>query len=58
MRVNGATALSIAEDSDGSDFSTANADVAGIPWRARAIDDVAVDDDDVEGLGDWRRLRP
>ena len=38
------------EISNGCDFAAANAYVAGIPRRACAIDDVAVDDDDVEGL--------
>src|SRR5215469_15238427 len=48
MGVNGAPGLSIAEKADGGDVSVANADVAGIPGRASAVDDMAVSDDDVE----------
>ena len=34
-------------------FAVANADVSGIPRGAGAVDDVAVGDDDVEGVGVW-----
>ena len=39
------------EIADGGDFAVADADVAGVPGRAGAVDDVAVGDDEVEG---WR----
>ncbi len=42
------------EIADGGDFAIADANVAGIPRRAGAIDDVAVGDDEVERAG---RLR-
>ena len=45
VRVRGA----IAQISDGGDFAAANADVARVPRRAGAVDDVAVDDDQIEG---------
>jgi len=46
---NGARALRVAQISDGGDFAAANADVAGVPRRAGAVDDVAVGDDKIEG---------
>jgi hypothetical protein len=49
--VNGALAGCGGEVADGGDFSVADADVAGVPGRAGAVDDVAVRDDDVEGEG-------
>ena len=48
--INGARALRVAQISDGGDLAAANADVAGVPRRAGAVDDVAVGDDEIEGL--------
>ena len=48
--VDGARALRVAQIADGGDLAVANADVARVPGRAGAVDDVAVGDDDVEGL--------
>src|SRR5882724_498449 len=48
-RIDGASAGRGAEIADGVDLAAKNADIAGIPGRAGAVDDVAVDDDDVEG---------
>jgi hypothetical protein len=50
MGVNGAIALGVFEISYGHNLAAANAYVAGIPGRAGTIDDVAVGDDDLEGL--------
>ena len=50
--VDGAFARGGGEIADGGDFSVADAEVAGIPGRSRAIDDMAVGDDEVEG-GGW-----
>src|SRR5262249_53044229 len=49
VRVNGALGRRGAEKPDGGNTPVANADVAGIPGRAGAVDDVAVADDDVVG---------
>ena len=49
--VDGALARSCGEIADGGDFAVADADVSGIPGRTGAVDDVAVGDDEVEGLG-------
>lgn len=49
--VNGAFGLGRAQKADGGDASVANADVARIPGRAGAINDVAVADDQVVGGG-------
>ena len=48
--VDGASARGIAKIANGGDLAAADADVAGVPRRAGAVDDVAVGDDDVEGL--------
>jgi hypothetical protein len=45
--VNGALGLRRAEKADGSDASVAYADVARVPGRAGAVNDVAVADDEV-----------
>ena len=47
-RVNGAFAAGFGKVADGGDSAITNADVAGIPGRAGAVDDVAFDDDEVE----------
>ena len=47
VRVNGALGLRRAQKADGGDASVANADVAGVPGRAGAVNDVAVADDEV-----------
>ncbi len=47
--INRARALRVAQISDGGDFAVANADVARVPRRAGAVDDVAVGDDEIEG---------
>ena len=47
--VDGALARCSGEIADGGDLAIADADVAGIPGGAGAVDDVAVGDDDVEG---------
>ena len=50
--IDGALAGRGCEIADGGDVAVADADVAGIPGRAGAIDDVAVGDDEVESGGD------
>ena len=47
--VDGALARCGCQVADGGDFSVADAEVAGIPGGAGAVDDVAVGDDEVEG---------
>ena len=47
--IDGALAGRGRQIADGGDLSVADADVAGIPRGAGAVDDVAVDDDQVEG---------
>ena len=47
--VNGALTRRGSEVADSGDFSVADAEIAGVPRRAGAIDDVAVGDDEVEG---------
>ena len=42
---------------DGGNSSVLNPDVAGIPGRASAVDDVAVADDEVVRLGEQRARR-
>ena len=49
VRVDGALGLRRAQKADGGDASVANADVAGVPGRAGAVDDVAVADDEIVG---------
>ena len=51
VRVNGARGLCRAQKADGRDASVAYADVAGVPGRAGAINDVAVANDEVIGGG-------
>ena len=48
--IDGASTSSGAEISNGGNLSAANSDIAHIPRRARAIDDAAVGDDDIERL--------
>src|SRR6266481_6348265 len=48
--VDGTSARRGAEIADGRDLAGANSDVTGIPGRARAVDDVAVGDDNIERL--------
>ena len=50
--IDGALARCACEVADGSDFSVADADIAGIPGRTGAVDNVAVGDDEIEG--GWR----
>ncbi len=50
--IDGARGFDAAENADGRDAAVADADVAGIPGRTGAVDDVTVDNDKVE-----RRLR-
>ena len=49
--VDGALARGSSEIADGGDFAVADADVAGVPGRAGAVDDMAVGDDEVERSG-------
>ena len=49
VRVNGALRLRGAKRADRRDAAVAYADIAGIPGRARAVNDVAVADQEVEG---------
>ena len=46
--INRARALRGAQIADGGDLAVADADVAGVPGRAGAVDDVAVGDDGIE----------
>ena len=48
VSVNGALARSCGEIADGGNFAIADTDVPGIPGRAGAVDDVAVDDYEIE----------
>ncbi len=48
--VDGAFGGRLGEVADGGDAAIADADVARVPGRAGAVDDVAVGDDDVKGL--------
>src|SRR5689334_25273220 len=52
-RIKGAFGRSAAEKANGGDASVANADVARVPGRTCAVNDVAVADDEVvrRGLG-------
>ena len=54
--VDGALGGRTGEVADGGDAAIADADVAGVPGRAGAVDDVAVRDDDVKRRG-WRSGR-
>ncbi len=47
--INGARASRIMQITDGGNLSISNSDVAGIPGRAGAVDNVPVGDDDIEG---------
>ena len=47
VRVDGALGLRRAEKADGGDAAVANADIARVPGRAGAVNDVAVADDEV-----------
>jgi len=51
LRVNHAAALRIGERADLRDAPVGDADVAGIPWRASAVDNVAVANDEIKLLG-------
>lgn len=54
VRVNGAFGLCRAQEADGCDTAVANADIARVPGRAGAVNDMAVADDEVVvggGLG-------
>lgn len=60
VRVNGARGLRRAQKADGGNASVANADVARVPGRARAVNDVSIADDQVVrsgGLGVQGRER-
>ena len=48
--VNGAFCLRRAQKADGGDTSVANADIARVPGRASAVNDVPIADDEVVGL--------
>ena len=47
--IDGASAGQSAKIADSGNLAGANSDIAGIPGRAGAVDDVAVGDDDIEG---------
>ena len=47
--VDGALAWRSGEVADGRDSSLADSDIAGIPGRAGAVNNMAVDDDKIEG---------
>src|SRR5689334_8699051 len=55
VRVNGALCRGAAQKSDGGDTAVANADVARVPGRTGAINDVTIADDQV--VGDVRGVK-